>query len=230
MGNQQNPRYVFIDFENLRKVKFKKLEKVCSRIFILVDAEEKSIPFSFVRRFQKLGKTVKWIGVDKPLENNLNFHICYLMGTLHQKVSKSIEFAVLSNDQAFDPLVKFINKSGRNCLRVKSRKENNTETVPLEKTETITVEGLEGKMPDNSTNAFLIEPSIDNQLLIETANDTIRRLIRSGKRPEVVEMLRNYIILHNQEFTKHGKVDFVIEQLQRNNNIAIKEGAVTYNF
>ncbi len=229
MSNQQNRRYVFIDFENLKKVKFRKLEKVCNRIFILINAEEKSIPFSLVQQIQKLGKAVKWIPVEKPLHNDFNFHICYLMGTLHQKVSKKVEFAILSNDRAFDSLVNSINKSGRNCLRVKSRKSN-TETFPLKKKETIKAEGDKGKMSDSYNNSFLVEPSIDNQMLNETANDTIQRLIRSGKRPEEVVMLRNYILLHNQELTKHGKVDIVIDQLQQNKNIAIREGAVTYNF
>ena len=50
-------------------------------------------------------------------------------------------------------------------------------------------------MSGSYSNSFLVEPSIDNQLLTETANETIRRLVRSGKRPEEVEMLRNYILL-----------------------------------
>jgi transcriptional regulator NrdR family protein len=229
MRTQQNRRYVFIDFENLQKVKFRKLEKVCSRIFILIDAEEKSIPFPLVRQIQKLGKAVKWITVENPSQDSLNFHICYLMGTLHQKVSKKIEFAVLSNDHAFDSLVNSINKSGRNCLRVKSRKTT-AETLSPKKKEIIKAEGVKGKMSDSYSNSFLVEPSIDNQLLNETANETIQRLIRSGKRPEEVEMLRNYILLHNQELTKHGKVDVVIDQLRQNKKIAIHKGAVTYNF
>jgi len=54
-------RYVFIDFDNLKKVKFKKLEKVCDKLFILIDVNEKSIPFSLVMNIQRLGKGVKWI-------------------------------------------------------------------------------------------------------------------------------------------------------------------------
>ena len=225
MRTQQNRRFIFIDFENLQTVKFKKLEKVCSKIFILIDSAEQNIPFSLVRQIQKLGKAVKWIPVEKPLDNDFNFHLCYLMGTLHEKVSKKIEFAILSNDRAFDSLVKSINKSGRNCLRVKNRKAGDKDSSSKKK-ETIKAEGVKG----NYSNSFLVEPSIDSQLLAETATDTIQRLIRSGKRPEEVEMLRNYILLHNQEFSKHGNVDVVIEQLQRNNDIAIHKGAVTYNF
>ncbi len=230
MRTQQNRRYIFIDFENLKKVKFRKLEKVCDRIFILIDAEEKNIPFFLVQQIQKLGKAVKWIAVEKPLQNDFNFHICFLMGSLHQKVSKKIEFAILSNDRAFDSLVNSINKSGRNCLRVKSRKTP-VETIPVKKKETVKAEGIKGKMSGSHSNSILFEqPSIDNQLLNETANDTIRRLVQSGKRPQEVVMLRNYILLHNQELTKNGKVDIVIDQLKRNNNIAVHKGAVIYNF
>ncbi len=229
MSAQQNRRYVFIDFENLQKIKFNKLEKVCSRLFIFVDSEEKNIPFKLVRRIQKFGKAAKWIGVEKPLQNGLNFQICYLMATLNQKVSKLIDFAILSNDRSFDTIVHSINKSGRNCLRVKTRKTS-VEPLPLKKKETAKTEVGKSNVTDTYSSSFLADPSIDNQLLDETANDTVQRLIRSGKRPEEEEMLRNYILLHNQEFTKHGNVDKVIDQLRRTKKISIREGAVTYNF
>jgi hypothetical protein len=91
-------------------------------VFILVNNEEQNIPIQLVMQAQRLGKWVKWVAADK--EGHLGFllHITFLMGGLHQKAPEAIEFAVLSDDAAYDPLVEFINESGRNCIRVKTRK------------------------------------------------------------------------------------------------------------
>lgn len=120
--NTQNRRFIFIDFENLRKVKFKKLEKVATKIFIFINADVDNIPAFLVYQVQKLGKDVKWITVENPNNNRMNYHIAFLMGKLHQKLHLDVEFAVLSNDKDFDPLVGFINSQNRSCIRVKRKK------------------------------------------------------------------------------------------------------------
>jgi hypothetical protein len=58
------------------------------------------------------------------------------MGKLHEKMSADIEFAILSNDATFDPLVTFINSTGRSCIRVKQKdgtynNANTEEGTPL---------------------------------------------------------------------------------------------------
>lgn len=228
MNTHHKRRYVFIDFENLQKVKFKKLEKVCDRVFILIDAAEKSIPFSLVRQIQKLGKAVKWIPIKNPDDGDLNYHLSFVLGKLHQKTDKAVEFAILSNNRSFDPLVNFINESGRTCLRVKNRKPQ--KPVQFKQKEVNKIGENKRKVTDINPKPFEIESTIDKELINETASDTIQRLIRSGNRPTEVTMLRNYILLHNQELTDHGKVDKIIESLRKNKNIAIREGQVTYNF
>ena len=121
--NTPTRRYVFLDFENLKAIKFKKLEKVCDKLFVFVNETTENIPFSLVKEMQSMGSNVKWIGVNSPTQQDLHFHICFVMGKLHEKISADIEFAILSNDAAFDPLVTFINSTGRNCLRVKQQAE-----------------------------------------------------------------------------------------------------------
>lgn len=232
--NTQTRRYVFIDFEDLKKVKFKKLEKVCDKLFILITTEERYIPFELVQQMQKIGKGVKWILVDDQIEKNVNYHICFLMGRLHQKVNSDIEFAILSNDKAFDPIVNFINNCGRSCLRVK-RKKNKQEREKVEVTTPATYVDSEGNIEEpeflNDQPAHhIIEGRFDDQLIKETAQETVNRLVRSGNRPSDVLMLKNYILLHNQELTTNGGIDKIIKQLEVSNEIEIKEGEVIYNF
>ncbi len=228
-------RYVFIDFNNLKKVKFKKLEKVCDKLFILIDVNEKSIPFSLVMNIQRLGKGVKWIVVDRQSAENLSKHISFVMGKLHQKVDKAIEFAILSNDKSFDSLVNFINTSGRSCIRVKRKSSKSSQkelAKPQEKELVINLSNdrPKGKKTDNEKLPFMIDQAIEDDLIIDTALETIERLKYSGNRPAKVLLLRDYILLHNQELSKHGNADQIIDVLIEKKEIEIERGDVKYNF
>ncbi|MEL6863999.1 MAG: PIN domain-containing protein [Bacteroidota bacterium] len=229
--NTRRRRYIFVDFENLKKVKFKKLEKVCDKVFILIQADAEFIPISMVQQMQRLGKGVKWIVVHDTQEEGLNYHICFLLGKLHQKVSSDVEFAILSNDKAFDPLVNFINAEGRSCLRVKRKKtkeEKEDEWYSAEESSEL-LDNLPGST-DYSPQIFLSDVSIDSTIIEETAKETVERLMRSGNRPSELEMLRNYILLHNQELSEHGNVDMIIQSLEASDDIKIEKGEVIYNF
>ena len=74
------------------------------------------------------------------------------------------------------------------------------------------------------------QPNNERTLIEETARETVRRLVRSGNRPQDVMMLRNYILLHNQELSLHGDVDKIIHQLKDTKDIELTNDAVEYNF
>ena len=240
--NTQHRRFIFIDFENLRKVKFKKLEKVATKIFVFVNAEITHIPSHLVFQMQKLGKDVKWIIVDKPVDNRMNYHIAFLMGKLHEKLHGDVEFAVLSNDNDFDPLISFINSQGRNCIRVKRKKTKEEKELDL----LLDIE-LEPSVPNHSNGqnivqeappakearqtVSIIETEYDKLLVEKTAEETIERLVRSGNRPAKVATLKHYILLHNQELSVHSNIDQVIQKMEENKGIEIApEGHVRYHF
>jgi PIN domain len=117
--NTSPRRYVFIDFDNLQKIHPKKLSKVCEKAFVIVPAKQAAVPLALVVELQKFGKDLKWVLIDDDTSPNLHCYIAFLMGKLHEKVPVEIQFALLSDDEALDPLVRFINEAGRNCLRVK---------------------------------------------------------------------------------------------------------------
>lgn len=247
-------RYVFLDFDTLINIKFKKLEKVCDKIFVFVGFEITDVPFALVRDMQRMGSAIKWVEVGATLTHDLNYHICFLMGKLHEKISGDVEFAILSNDTAFDPLVNFINSTGRSCVRIKNTTEKST--PPPQKTDTTPPLSI-SSMPDKNgsevkqvsqsaldalnTRLFgehisetddedKVQANGEHTLIEETARETVRRLVRSGNRPQNVTMLRNYILLHNQELSLHGDVDKIISRLKDSNDIELNNGAVQYNF
>jgi hypothetical protein len=255
--NTQNRRFIFIDFENLRKIKFKKLEKVATKIFIFINADVEKIPAFLVYQIQKLGKDVKWITVENPNNNRMNYHMAFLMGKLHQKLHSDVEFAVLSNDKDFDPLVGFINAQNRNCIRVKRKKTAEERKTRRDKTPLFTErkpEGINIRQDVPITNGLVnglatngsyetavvtekvtapsaIEIEYDRMVIEKTAQETMDRLIRSGNRPAEVDTLKHYILLNNQELSIHGNIEQVIEQLESTNSIEIEEeGHVIYHF
>jgi hypothetical protein len=225
MNTQQSRRYIFVDFESLKKIKFKKLEKVCDKVLIFIDAKEDALPLALVRQMQRMGKSVKWVVIDNLNQTGPNYHITFLMGKLHEKVNYDIEFAVLSNDLEFDPLINFINEEGRSCVRVKRKDSKNDDLMMSSDYRTESSINT-----DFQPKPSAIERDVDENLIEQTAQETINRLIRSGNRPAEISTLKNYILLHNQELSLSGNLDKIIRKMEGQNEIEIKGQEVVYNF
>lgn len=117
-------RFIFLDYSYLKRVKFRKLEKVCDRLFVFINKEEKNVPVDLVQKMQRFGKHAKWIIADGlHSSQNLDYLISFYLGKLHEKVEEGIEFAILSNEENYDTLIQYINKAGRSCIRVKGANE-----------------------------------------------------------------------------------------------------------
>jgi hypothetical protein len=235
MNHHQSRRYIFVDYESLKKIKFRKLEKVCDRVFVFIDSKEENIPFALVRQMQRMGGAVKWVTVDNLGNSSANYHITFLMGKLHEKVNYDIEFAVLSNDIEFDHLINFINSEGRSCVRVK-RKDTKMEEyqTPSKSTSSIvdTAEVVESVINEFQPQpaGMMADREIGEELIEQTAQETINRLIRSGNRPAEISTLKNYILLHNQELSMHGNLEKIIKRMEEKREIAIQGQEVVYNF
>jgi len=131
MSNEDYSRFIFIGFEDLKKIKFDKLEQVCDKVFVFINKDEKAIPFSLVQRLQKLGDSVQWVPVigetDEATCQFLNFHL----GLMHEQLEEDIEFAVVSEDASFDNIIGHLNELGRNAVRVTGNKEQSEHTSDL---------------------------------------------------------------------------------------------------
>ena len=232
--NTQTRRYLFIDYENLLQVKFKKLEKVASKIFIFVESSQETVPLALVRQAQRSGKNLRWIVVNNADGGKLNYHIAFIMGKLHQKLEDDVEFAVVSNDSEFDPLISFINTSGRSCIRVKRKQDENSVyeesslnySKPPEFVDEFSMSSFHHNDDDDDGMPVMVE----DELITRTAEETVKRLIRSGNRPAEISTLKNYILLHSQEVSLHGNVDRIIQKLKDTKDIEIQKGEVIYNF
>jgi hypothetical protein len=247
--NTRVRRYIFLDFETLKSIHFKKLEKVCDKVFVFVSSEISAVPLRLVKEMQKMGNDIKWIEISATSAHDSNYHMCFLMGKLHDKIGADIEFAIISDDISFDPLISFINSSGRSCLRVRQQSENdaetNTQETNAEAAQSSTEPALsfrdkpETKRQTSASSVFSAQsfsqdeavaaaPNVQN--LQETARQTIERLVKSGNRPANLMLLRNYIILNNQHLGQNGSIEKVIQYLVHSQEIKIENESVHYNF
>ena len=222
-------RYVFVEYNDLFEIKLKKLEKVATRIFVFIESSQDSIPLSLVRQTQNIGKNLRWIVVNKATRGKLNYHIAFIMGKLHQKLETDIEFAIVSDDPDFDALVYYINESGRSCILVKRKGEEK----PVPETHVDLEEKIEGS-PYDTVDILggndRIDVLVEDEIISKTAEETVKRLIRSGNRPAEVETLRNYINLHFQQMSLHGHIDRIIERMEEVKDIEVRDKEVHYNF
>ena len=234
MNSEPYGRFIFIGFEDLKKIKFDKLEQVCDKVYVFINREEKAIPLSLVQRLQKLGENVQWIAIEGREQSASHFMGFYL-GLLHEQSEEDIEFSIISNDNLLDSLIDFINEQGRSCVRVTQTKQKDVTTSDFKEINRSIKERDEQEKEPNSRSVFAQpKPSSDNsvsqQLSERIARETIKRLVMSGNRPAAIDSLKSYILLqyNNPEINKH--IDYIINKLEKSKEIEIKDKEVVYNF
>lgn len=235
-------RYLFTAWADLESLDFEPLEKVCDRLFIFIPNTVLEIPLPLVKRLQRLGKGVKWVAVADASLQNFHLQLAFLLGSLHQKVPTDIEFAIMSDDEIFDPLVAHIFEKERKCVRVRIKQTDNptpspkpTQTMP---TETIqfaaSANGENGKKKEsfiltNPKPSSLDDSPTEENNIQKIAKEVVDRLVRSGNRPVELSTLKQYVSLSSQQNTPN-LIDKVVTFMAMNNEIEIFEKEVVYHF
>lgn len=229
----RNRRYLFAAWQDVQKLDFEHIEKVCDRFFILVPDSVRQIPFALTQRLQRLGKGVKWISTGDSNAAALPLQLAFLMGRLHQKLPTEIEFAILSDDSVFDPLVNFIFEKERRCVRVRVSKPAAETAAAEPKIETLDDSQLPKKVVsrlqifENGTK--IASPASDENQIRRTATEVVERLVRSGTRPLELATLRQYISLAGAP-TSPDLVEKVISHMTSSQEIEISDREVIYHF
>jgi len=246
-------RFVFTEFKTLQHISFEKLEKVCDKLFVLIRPEEQQIPFPLVLAMQRMGKNAKWIVSKATDTGSLEFHLSFFLGKLDEKLDEEIEFAILSGSTNLDPVIDFINQSGRSCLRVtveETEAEFETETygeetyLPDDEAEEFETESdLQIDLSETTTTATQKETSrktektngtskiTDKKDIEGKALETVQRLQYTGNRPAEVILLRDYIALFHQGIEDNdGQADQIINKLVEDKQIEVRKGIIKYNF
>jgi hypothetical protein len=235
--NPGEQRFLFVSFEVLKKIKYSQLSKVCDKAYVFVNKDEKHIPFEMVKLFQKMGKQLKWVETETNQPSSLHLIMSFTIGKLHKKLEKETEFAILSNDESFDPLVGMLNDEDRYCVRVKQNQEDDEEELETSKPAPQVIQtASRANIEANTSNGFGADylfsgrNEIKGDFIEHCAENTIKRLIRSGNRPSSLYLLKEYINLNNQELSMQEDVELVIEKLEEANEIKLLGEDIIYNF
>jgi len=112
-------RFVFVHYEDLLEVRFRKLEQVTDKLFVFVPESTANVPLWLVRQMQNMGSDIDWIELGDVSREEAATILSFQVGTLHEKIDLGVEFAILSDDTALDALVEHVYNAGRTCIRVR---------------------------------------------------------------------------------------------------------------
>ncbi len=253
MNNEDYSRIIFIGFDDLKKIKFDKLEQVCDKVFVFVNKEEKAIPFVLVQQLQKLGESVQWIPVAGSNEKNTCHFLSFHLGIAHEQMEEDVEFALISEDARFDGIITHLNELGRSAVRVTGNKEKSEHTsdfnninwskkgeveekiiakeeLVIEATASVTQSGkTNGERLVEKPKPSAVSPQ-SQQLSERIARETIKRLVMSGNRPAAIDALKSYILLQYNNVDVNRNIDLIIRKLEKTKEIEVKDKEVLYNF
>lgn len=65
---------------------------------------------------------IELIKIQSTGANNLDFHLSFYLGRLHETSTKETVFHIISNDTGFNGIISHMNKIGRKCKRISTKK------------------------------------------------------------------------------------------------------------
>lgn len=110
--------WAFVDYENtgsLEAVNLSEYEKV----YVFCGPRNTKIKFGSLPSSGFC--SIELIGVTTMGNNNLDFHLAFHLGRLHEVADEAVTFHIISNDSGFNGLVNHLKKIGRKCKKVATK-------------------------------------------------------------------------------------------------------------
>ncbi len=147
---------------------------------------------------------IELIGIKTSGANNLDFHLAFYLGRMHEKANSDIEFHIISNDDGFNGVVNHIKNIGRECKKVATRKKFKESANKQTKS-----------MVPLSACAMLIASRL--------------KQIDGKKRPRKKDSLTNWIKSQCSHIKPPVTASLIFEELSGNSFISVNNSNVSYN-
>lgn len=108
-------KLAFVDYENVMSLKKVALAHY-ERLIIFCGKDQNSLTFGEMPTGP--GSQLRIVKVPDHGKNNLDFHLAFELGRLHETELAGVEFHVLTNDKDLEKLLKHLRLLGRKCRRV----------------------------------------------------------------------------------------------------------------
>ncbi len=135
--------------------------------------------------------------------NNLDFHLSFYLGRLHENAKDDVEFHVISNDSGFNGIVNHLKDIGRKCQRVTTKPHN---TEPKVK-------------PKNTENQLSECASLVKSKL---------KQMDGKKRPKKEDSLSNWIKSQCKHTKPAIEVSNIFTELSENSLISVSNSNISY--
>lgn len=189
---------MLIDFESIQPESVKELLQDHFSLLLFVGANQTKVSFELATEIQRMGSRAEYIKMSGNGPNALDFHIAFYIGQISTQ-DPTAYFHIISKDKGFDPLIQHL----------KSRK------IPASRSEAISdipiIKNSQTKAPEERVKIFvekLHTPKATKPRTTKTLSSSIKALFQ----PSITDQ----------------EIHFVIELLQSQGHIVIKEGKVTY--
>ncbi|MHC6203260.1 PIN domain-containing protein [Breznakiellaceae bacterium SP9] len=204
---------VFVDFENLQEINDKMVTSE-TKIIILVGLNLNKKSLEVAKELLDKVSSIELIKVKGQGNNALDFFIAFYLGK-YVESNRNMNFAICSNDQGYDPLIKHLKEDGISIQRV-DNKDSVKDTSPKSK------KANKKALTEDVAVPALNAPSIPTNTDIDSKyKEIIEHFLKKQKkaRPRKRETLETYLC-SNQKLTDDDAKS-IIELMLKNKNIEI---------
>jgi hypothetical protein len=211
--------YVLIDYENVQVKSLALLKGEHFRVQVFLGPKNIKLHRELVFAIQEFGDRGKYIPLEAPGSNALDFHIAYYLGILVAADPTGF-FHIISKDTGFDPLLQHLKARGVSCARAAS-----IEAMPcFSQVAACTIDSKrasdEGK-PKSAAGRV----SVDDMVKV-AVDDLIKR---KAARPRTPKTLRSTIHARCGKELPAADIDAVYEALVKRGYVKVDGAKVTYS-
>jgi PIN domain len=207
--------YVLIDFESVQVKSLALLVSEHFRVRLFLGPNHTKVPSDLVLAMHDFGDRAKYVKLDAPGPNALDFHIAYYLGQLAAHDPTGF-YHIISKDTGFDPLI----------AHLKTKKIFAARSASIEEMPCFLPAGAVGTMA----------PSLDPKPVTRSANgldDLVKVALddlikRKAARPRKVSTLRSTVLARIGKDAE-SSLDAVIAALTRAGYVSAEGEKVTYH-
>ena len=108
--------YILVDYENDPVKSLALLKDSQFRVTVFLGPHNTKLPVELVLAMQALGDRARYVVLETPGKNALDFHIAFYLGALANEDPGGF-FHIISKDTGFDPLIKHLKARNILCAR-----------------------------------------------------------------------------------------------------------------
>lgn len=208
--------YILVDFENCPHETARGLKGADVRLVLFLGPHQTKIPLELAEAIQPLGDRVRFIKLSSPGKNSLDFHVALLLGQLVSEDPLGA-FHVVSNDQGFDSIIKYLVSRS-----IKAKRWAKIDDIAT---------GLGSRPPSSPTAQASMEADVGDVVGL-TGELFIKRLMNpKATKPRSLNTVATYIKNIAGPKLLPDQVQLVIQRLQAESKLLLSStGRVSYSF